>query len=54
MTVPPPQPEKVVEFVGSSESDLASFPREVKQVMGFAIYQAQLGQKHQAAKPPSR
>ena len=46
-----PPPEKPVEFVGSSEEVLASFPREVKQVLGFAIFQAQIGQKHPAAKP---
>ena len=51
--MPPSAPHAVkpVEFVGSSESDLASFPREAKQTMGYAIYLAQLGQKHQAAKP---
>jgi phage-related protein len=40
--------KKPAEFVGSAEEDLASFPRPV---MGFAIYMAQIGQKHQAAKP---
>lgn len=44
-------PQKPTEFIGSAEDDLASFPREVKQVMGFAIYQAEIGQKHQRAKP---
>jgi phage-related protein len=46
-----PPPRKPVEFVGSSEEDLASFPAEVKQVMGYAIFQAELGKKHPAAKP---
>lgn len=44
-------PKKPAEFVGSSEDDIASFPKEVRQVMGFAIFEAQLGRKHQRAKP---
>ena len=40
-----------VEWVGSSQRDLRAFPDPVKQVMGFAIYQAQLGAKHPSAKP---
>ena len=55
MLAAPPAPHspsrKPVEFVGSSEGDLASFPAEVKRVMGFAIFQAELGKKHPAAKP---
>jgi phage-related protein len=51
ITAPPPWREKPVEFMGSALEDLASFPRWVKLKMGFAIYQAQLGNKHQAAKP---
>jgi phage-related protein len=43
--------EKPVEFVGSSEDDLAKFPEQVKRVLGFAIYQAQIGSKHRRAKP---
>jgi phage-related protein len=43
--------EKPVEFVGSSEHDLAGFPPEVKQVFGFAIFQAQIGGRHHRAKP---
>jgi phage-related protein len=31
--------------------DLKSFPEEVRQVMGFALYLAQTGGKHPAAKP---
>jgi phage-related protein len=42
---------KPAEFVGSAEEDLAGFPREVKAVLGFAIFQAQLGAKHPRAKP---
>ena len=42
---------KPAEFVGSAEDDLAEFPDEVKSVLGFAIFQAQLGGRHPRAKP---
>jgi phage-related protein len=42
---------KPLEFVGSAEEDLAAFPRQVKVKIGFALFEAQLGNKHQAAKP---
>ena len=42
---------KPVEWVGSSLRDLRSFPDAVKEEIGFALYQAQLGGKHVAAKP---
>ncbi len=38
-------------WVGSSLKDLRAFPEEVRQVMGFALYQAQTGDKHVAARP---
>ena len=38
-------------WVGSSRSDLKRFPAEVKDVMGYALYQAQLGLKALSAKP---
>jgi phage-related protein len=38
-------------WVASSLKDLRGFPEEVRQVMGFALYQAQTGGKHIAAKP---
>lgn len=38
-------------WVGSSRKDLSSFPDEVKDVMGYALYQAQLGLKAVSAKP---
>jgi phage-related protein len=40
-----------VYWVGSSKDDLSAFPDPVKEVMGFALYQAQAGEKHGAAKP---
>lgn len=38
-------------WVGSSKKDLKAFPAEVRSVMGFALYQAQLGRKPASAKP---
>lgn len=38
-------------FLGSSLSDLKEFPEEVQDVMGYAIYKAQVGEKHPSAKP---
>ncbi len=38
-------------WVGLSKKDLKAFPAEVKSMMGFALYQAQLGQKPASAKP---
>jgi len=37
--------------VGSSLKALRGFPEEVRQIMGFALYLAQTGGKHPAAKP---
>ena len=42
---------KSLMWVGSSRSDLKAFPAEVKDVMGYALYQAQLGLKAVSAKP---
>ena len=41
---------KPVKFVGSSQSDLTRFPKEVKLVVGTALTAAQLGGKHKDAK----
>jgi phage-related protein len=38
-------------WVGPSLDDMRGFPEEVRQVMGFALYLAQVGDKHVAAKP---
>src|SRR4051794_23376745 len=40
-----------LEWVGSSKEDLREFPDEVQDHVGFALYQAQIGLKHRAAKP---
>ena len=42
---------KPVVWVGSSRDDLKQFPSDVQSVMGFALYLAQLGEKHPGAKP---
>ena len=44
-------PEKPLFWVGSSKEDLCKFPDLVRRVMGFALFQAQLGGKHPDAKP---
>jgi len=42
---------KRVDFIGSSRNDLKEFPEEVKQDIGYALYEAQRGQKPASAKP---
>ena len=44
---------KRVLWVGSSHKDLTEFPPLVCRAMGFALYQAQQGKKHEHAKPLS-
>ncbi len=38
-------------WVGSSKKDLLALPEEVIDVFGYALYQAQIGKKHEQAKP---
>lgn len=42
---------KPVVWIGSSRADLASFPEDVKDAIGYALYIAQRGGKHPDAKP---
>ena len=44
-------PLKPVEWIGSSLDDLKEFPDEVQQVVGYALYIAQCGDKHPSVKP---
>jgi phage-related protein len=44
-------PVKPVRWVGSSRDDLKKFPEDVKDEVGFALFTAQRGGKHPAAKP---
>jgi len=43
--------EKRVDFIGSSRKDLREFPEEVRQDIGYALYEAQRGEKPASAKP---
>jgi phage-related protein len=42
---------KPVVWVGSSLEDVRNFPQEVRDEIGFALYQSQQGGKHVSAKP---
>jgi phage-related protein len=46
-----PTARRPVEFIASAKRDLAALPDAVKAVFGFAIFQAELGEKHPDAKP---
>jgi|SRR5437588_7928749 len=41
---------KPVEWIGSSRNDLRSFPGEVREIIGEALYRAQQGAEHPVAK----
>jgi phage-related protein len=45
-----PQPKPLL-WMSSTQDDLRAFPQEVRQVMGYALYLAQMGDKHLDAKP---
>ena len=42
---------KRIDFIGSSREDLREFPEEVKQDIGYALYEVQRGKKPATAKP---
>jgi len=42
---------KPVVWIGSAKDDLVTFPEEVVRAIGFALYEAQKGNKHPSAKP---
>ncbi|HEV2837045.1 MAG TPA: type II toxin-antitoxin system RelE/ParE family toxin [Pyrinomonadaceae bacterium] len=46
-----PHKVKIIVWIGSSRKDLQAFPDEVKDVMGYALYEAQRGLKSPLAKP---
>jgi len=46
----PPKIKSIV-WIGSSRRDLKAFSAEVRDVMGYALYQAQMGSKSPSAKP---
>ena len=41
---------KTLAWIGSSQKDLKSFPEGVRKDVGYALYLAQTGDKHDAAK----
>ena len=41
---------KTLAWIGSSQKDLKSFPEDVRKDVGYALYLAQTGDKHDAAK----
>ena len=43
--------EKPLLWMGSSYKDLSLFPKDSRQVMGFALYMVQIGEEHVDAKP---
>lgn len=49
MAEKPRKPRKLVWLVDSLDR-LTGFPPAVRQKLGFALYQAQIGQKHESAK----
>lgn len=44
-------PLKLVRWIGSSHDAVRAFPSEVRLVVGQALYEAQAGGRHRAAKP---
>jgi phage-related protein len=42
---------KTIVWIGSSLNDLKEFPEDVRGIMGYALYLAQTGEKHQFARP---
>jgi phage-related protein len=42
---------KPVVWVGSSRADLKEFPDDVQDAIGYALYLAQIGEKHSHTKP---
>ena len=51
--MPHSPPTKPIEWVGSSLDDLRGFPREIRRDFGQALFEAQQGGRHPAAKPLS-
>jgi phage-related protein len=46
-----PERLKPLQWVGSSKKDLLAMPEDVIDVFGFALHLAQMGKKHDQAKP---
>jgi phage-related protein len=50
MSAAAPAKPKRLEWIGSSKKDLKALPQQVVHVFGYALYLAQIGQKHDQAK----
>lgn len=50
MSTGPTEGPKPLYWMGSSRSDVKAFPADVRNALGFALWQAQLGRKHRDAK----
>jgi phage-related protein len=46
-----PEEIKPLRWIGSAKKDLLAMPDEVQQVLGFALFHAQIGLLHPAARP---
>ena len=46
-----PIPTKLLHWVASSKKDLMAMPQDIQDTFGYALHLAQIGQKHQDAKP---
>lgn len=42
---------KTLSFVGSAQKDIKDFPEDVKDDVGYALYEIQLGETPECAKP---
>jgi len=42
---------KAIVWMGDSLAVIREFPQEVREEVGYALYQAQTGEKHESAKP---
>ena len=51
MATKPPPEFKPLAWVGSAKRDLLALPEEVIDTFGYALHVAQMGRKHEKAKP---
>ncbi len=51
MTGGPTGQPRPLEWIGSSKKDLMALPGQVVDVFGYALYLAQIGERHEQAKP---
>jgi phage-related protein len=46
-----PRTIKILRWVGSAKKDLRAMPKDVQDTFGYALHLAQVGNKHNQAKP---